>query len=470
MKLLPFLFFCLLATAGLAQRRQPDPRLVAINTIQDQRSLKDSLNNLRKSKNERDLILLQRYYEMKKDTLEGANVANLIKKRFPDGRTALEEMKDRIFNELDPTENEKNYKEMEARFGKNNDFNLDGSYYYIAKTFLGKGKPEKVKQYLALIKNPVYKTSAYSYIARESIGAKDFKLGEELIRKTFSDLNGDTAHKGLDEFKRIFSEILYANGKFEEGFPYAKELVDKKSEITAVGIKELRATYLKYLISLKRYKEAYPEMLTQLKTGLAGQLIKDNFKEAYTLVNGSGEGFEKFASDITKEFKDNTLAHVKDKMINEKAFDFEVMDVNGKVVRLSDYKGKVVILDFWATWCGPCKALFPKMQLAVNKYKADKNVVFLFIHTLENSANPTKAAADYLASMKYDFNLLMDIKDTVTKKNAAAAGYKVNAIPCKVVIDGNQNMRFLSVGNSIAGEDAFLEEMSMMIELAKSSV
>ncbi|WP_443939203.1 TlpA family protein disulfide reductase [Pedobacter sp. MW01-1-1] len=290
-----------------------------------------------------------------------------------------------------------------------------------------------------------------------------------MIRKTFSDLNGDTTHKGIDEFERIFSELLYANGKFEEGFPYAKELVDKKSEKTAVGIKELRATYLKYLISLKRYKEAYPEMLSQLKTGLAGQLIKDNFKEAYTLVNGSADGYEKFSSNITNEFKNNTLSHVKSKMINEKAFNFEVKDANGKVAKLSDYKGKVVILDFWATWCGPCKALFPKMQLAVNKYKADKNVVFLFIHTLENTANPTKAAADYLASMKYDFNLLMDIKDPITKKNAAAAGYKVNAIPCKVVIDGNQNMRFLSIGNNVAGEDAFLEEMSTMIDLAKSA-
>ena len=66
-----------------------------------------------------------------------------------------------------------------------------------------------------------------------------------------------------------------------------------------------------------------------------------------------------------------------------KAKDFSLTNLEGKTVKLSDYKGKIVVLDFWATWCGPCRESLPHMQELVNQYKG-KDVEFFFVNTMEN--------------------------------------------------------------------------------------
>src|SRR5690554_335086 len=66
--------------------------------------------------------------------------------------------------------------------------------------------------------------------------------------------------------------------------------------------------------------------------------------------------------------------------VSAPAPDFVLKDLDGNTVSLKDQKDKVVILDFWATWCGPCIQSFPSMQTAIDLYKNDPNVVFLFIN------------------------------------------------------------------------------------------
>ena len=76
--------------------------------------------------------------------------------------------------------------------------------------------------------------------------------------------------------------------------------------------------------------------------------------------------------------------------------DFTLMNLDGEAVTLSDYRGRVVVLDFWATWCSPCLKSFPSLHAVVGKH--DESDVVLVVVSLDKSA---KRARDYLVENGY---------------------------------------------------------------------
>ena len=69
--------------------------------------------------------------------------------------------------------------------------------------------------------------------------------------------------------------------------------------------------------------------------------------------------------------------------------DFELATLSGELVRLSDYKGKKVILNFWASWCGPCKAEMPHMEKYYKKNKDAENVEIIAVNLTKQRAKRT---------------------------------------------------------------------------------
>jgi thiol-disulfide isomerase/thioredoxin len=152
-------------------------------------------------------------------------------------------------------------------------------------------------------------------------------------------------------------------------------------------------------------------------------------------------------------------------MVNQPAPVFALKDFDGNLVSLKDLKGKVVIVDFWATWCGPCKASFPGMQLAVNKYKDDPNVKFLFVDTWEEGDNYLDGVKKFIADNKYTFHVIMDEKGDDGRQSKVVTAFGVKGITTKFIIDKNGNIRFSYVGYSGTPEK-LLDEVTNMVDMA----
>lgn len=156
-----------------------------------------------------------------------------------------------------------------------------------------------------------------------------------------------------------------------------------------------------------------------------------------------------------------TKADAKGQMTNGPAPEFSLYDTDGKLVTGSSLKGKVIVLDFWATWCVPCQASFPAMQRVVNKYKADKEVVFLFVNTMERDKDVQSWIAKFKKEHSYSFRILLD------KDNKVDAAFDVAGLPTKIIIDKSGMIRFTTMG--FEGDSSLEKELISMIESTKNA-
>lgn len=111
------------------------------------------------------------------------------------------------------------------------------------------------------------------------------------------------------------------------------------------------------------------------------------------------------------------------------ALDFKLKDLNGKDVSLSDFKGKKLMLNFWASWCRPCMSEMPDIQKLYNETK-DSDLVILAVNLSEDKAT-VKSFADI---NKYNFTILLDSEENVGRQ------YTITAIPTTFFIDKEGNI------------------------------
>jgi thiol-disulfide isomerase/thioredoxin len=124
--------------------------------------------------------------------------------------------------------------------------------------------------------------------------------------------------------------------------------------------------------------------------------------------------------------------------------DFTALSPEGSPVHLSDFKGKVVIIDFWATWCGPCQVAMPGLERIYQGVK-DQGVVVLSLNVLD-AKKPFDAWIQKNRGTKYNFTFAFDTAERDDKTSIASSKYNVPGLPTMYVINREGNVAAVYVG------------------------
>jgi len=259
-------------------------------------------------------------------------------------------------------------------------------------------------------------------------------------------------------------------GKNDESLTAYEEAIEKGEAADP----DINTHYVDALVKSKKYDKAVesgvsyikkgkdtPDMITLMKDAFAKSAAED---KVYDSMNtDEKKGFEVRLTEAQKVKIEEVRKKLLESRINKSPTDFTLKDLSDTPVTLSSLKGKVVIIDFWATWCGPCKMSFPILQKVYEKYQSNENVKFLAVNTWERQKDYDSQLANakkFIEDNKYTFPVLIDEKNDDQFK--VISNYDVDGIPTKFLIDKKGNIAFKSVGFDGPGME---DELTQQIEI-----
>ncbi len=210
------------------------------------------------------------------------------------------------------------------------------------------------------------------------------------------------------------------------------------------------------LLDQERAAEAFDLFVGALARGFgpSEMLLEEQTRasalEAAARIGASPEVVDQaiaFAAAMVDEERDREILA---DPLDLEAPDFELSGTDGRTWRLSELAGKVVVLNYWATWCGPCIAEMPYYQSLVDEYEGVEDVVLLAIST---DSEPS-VVAPFIEENGYSFNVLFD--------QGSAAAFGISGVPASLLIGKDGAVRYQTSG--FPGPQRYLREMRLRIE------
>jgi thiol-disulfide isomerase/thioredoxin len=210
--------------------------------------------------------------------------------------------------------------------------------------------------------------------------------------------------------------------------------------------------------AIEQYLQAFVIALVN-EEALDSKAMRRKLGQLYAAKHGSENGLGDRllkAYDAYAKEREEYYARLDGPNINAGVSDplaFKLTRLDGAQFKLGDYRGKVVLVNFWATWCGPCLTEMPLLEKTMAKYKDDQDVAFLALSTDEERSDVDPFIK------QHKFKLPIAFAETLNDH------YRVSSIPTTIILDRKGEVAFRQAGFN-ARED-FVALMSERIEAAK---
>ena len=444
------------------------PYLSALSSVDPKKEIvvsKELAQNFESKSGEQNLIAALNLYDFNlKDSDKANSLSKIILEKYPNGELAKSKLIQKFFKEAnDPTNKQEQKVLLQYIEDYKNNYPKDAYTNQIAdemngiifKKIIESKDWKKINDFTKRFNNNFYaaqefNASAWKFADGDDItsAGNDLEFAEKLARKSLEifdeKVNNLDKYQQKSDFDQSFTYytdalalVLYKEKKYQEAFDEQSKIIDSR-----LIDDSNRERYVLYAQKAKgdQFVKNYLDHL--LKEQKISDSLFNSLTAIYKVQNLPTVEIEKLKEENKKTATNKSRKELLQFYSGDlKAKDFELTTLKGNKIKLSDLKGKIVVLDFWATWCGPCRAALPHMQELVKKYD-ESEVVFLFINTLERTkpVETEKKVTKFMADNKYDLNVLFDHENEVSKK------YLVSGVPVEIVIDKEGNLLSRTVG------------------------
>lgn len=409
-----------------------------------------------KTDNEAALTLSQRYLFYLGEQQAADSMAALLRRRFPAGAFVKTE-------HIAAINKEKNFREKTNLFNHfmqqfpapaTADYEYTALYLDMGMGAVENGDTTAAYKYIGLLHN---KRDQLGFYAKAARFYRQHQQAQSALQWALKGVQAtDTTSSYGDWDAYLITASLYSDQQaYAAALPYAATAyAHTKSKDAAI-------LYVQLLTATGSAAAAQTLLEDAVKAGNASVQMKAQLKAIYEKTSNTIP-FAQYMAALLPQADTNLRRELKAAMVKESVSAISLRDTAGNAVKLSDFKGKIVVLDFWATWCKPCIQSFPAMQQVMQQFP---DVVFLFIATFE-TGNALQKVKQFNREKSFPFRYLLDepLKGEASYK--AFTHFKVPSVPYKLVLDKQGNIRFRS-GGFLGNDDTLITALSTMIRLVQ---